>query len=93
MSLCSHDLLVTSYYCNKLNTSRAAVKLVYMAPGFYMVKHHHINFYVFTVFLVPSFDSKTVLQLITSNSSANTITVYIPLIDDSGGPIRYSPIV
>ena len=45
--------------------------------------------HLLTIFLAPSFDSKTALQQITSDASENTITVYIPHIDDSGGPIRY----
>lgn len=40
-------------------------------------------------FLAPSFDTKNALQQITSDASASTITVYIPQIDDSDGPIRY----
>ena len=42
------------------------------------------------VFLGPSFDSQTTLQQVGSNASTNTITVSIPQIDDSDGPIRYS---
>ena len=42
------------------------------------------------LFLAPSFDSKTVLHEITSNATINTITVYIPTIDDSDGPVRYA---
>ena len=50
-----------------------------------------INFALIdVVFLAPSFDSQSLLQQVTSNASANTITVSIPPIDDSGGPIRYS---
>ena len=39
---------------------------------------------------VPSFDAQTVLQQVSFNASTNTITVFIPRIDDSDGPIRYS---
>ena len=42
------------------------------------------------MFLVPLFNPNIVLHQVSSNASANTITVSIPQIDDSGGPIRYS---
>ena len=48
----------------------------------------YVIYYI--VFLAPSFDSQTLLQQVTSSTSANTITISIPQIDDSGGPIRYS---
>ena len=41
-------------------------------------------------FVAPSFDSQAaLLQQISSNASANTITVPIPRADKSNGPIRY----
>ena len=45
---------------------------------------------LYALFLAPSFDSQTALQQVSSNPSTNTITVSIPQIDDSDGPIRYS---
>ena len=42
------------------------------------------------LFLAPSFDSQIVLQQVSSNASANTITVFMPQIDGSDGHIRYT---
>ena len=63
-------------------------KVIYSAIQFAVLLIH-----LLIIFLAPSFDSKTVLQQITSNASANTITVYIPHVDDSDGPVRYGIIV
>jgi len=38
--------------------------------------------------LAPSFSTDIMLRQISSNASANTITVSIPEIDESDGPIR-----
>ena len=45
--------------------------------------------YAFFIPIAPSFDSRAVLEQISSNASANTITVFIPQIEDSDSPIRY----
>lgn len=41
------------------------------------------------MFLAPSFASQANLQQISSNALANIITVSVPEVDDSGGPVRY----
>ena len=38
--------------------------------------------------LAPSFSADIMLRQISSDASTNTITVSIPQIDESGGPIR-----
>jgi len=45
-----------------------------------------------TLFSAPSFDSDAVLKQISSDESANTITVSLPKIDESNGPVRYANI-
>lgn len=47
---------------------------------------------MFCVLLVPSFVSQAKLEQITSNALASTITVSMPQIDESSGPIRYKAI-
>ena len=40
--------------------------------------------------IAPGYDPQTAnLQQISSNASANTITVFIPQADESGGRVRY----
>ena len=58
--------------------------------GNFLLSYDIIYITLYIVFLAPSFDSPTVLRQISSSASANTITVTIPQIDDSSGPIRYS---
>ena len=46
--------------------------------------------FILLFYLAPSFNSQTaLLQQISSNASSNTITVFIPQVDDSGNSIRY----
>lgn len=53
--------------------------------------NYHVYYFCYhvTVTPAPSFDSQTILQQVSSNASANTITVTIPQIDASSGPVRY----
>ena len=75
---------VTSLYSN-LSTDAFATLHV---RGTY--NHVHLYLYIASYcFIEPSFDSQTKLEQISSSALANTITVSIPQIDNSGYPIRY----
>ena len=44
---------------------------------------------MYCVLIAPSFAPQANLQQISSNPKTNTITISIPEVDDSGGPVRY----
>ena len=79
---------VTASYTN-LSTNSDAFTMLNL-NGNFLLSYDIIYITLHIVFLAPSFDSPTVLHQISSSASTNTITVTIPQIDDSGGPIRYS---
>ena len=45
--------------------------------------------YVLYIPIAPSFNSRAILEQISSNASENAITVFVPQIEDSDSPIRY----
>ena len=48
-----------------------------------------ILLYYVLLIAAPSFSSDIVLKQVSSNPSSNTITVSLPIFDESAGPIRY----
>ena len=77
---------VTSSYSNLTSEAFATLQLIGNLAN---VLLSFINLYALHVLIAPSFDSQTVLEQISSNVSANTITVSIPQSDDIDNPIRY----
>ena len=79
---------VTTTFSNFSINSNASAMLNLNGNCIIIMAIAYVIYYI--VFLAPSFDSQTLLQQVTSSTSANTITISIPQIDDSSGPIRYS---
>ena len=77
---------VTSPYSTSSSYALATLNL----NGNAIYSMHSCSLSMNFLFLAPSFDSQTVLQQVSSNASANTITVFMPQIDNSDGPIRYT---